>query len=446
FVKQTLLLGVFAIGMLLPFTSAFADNQQAQQPNKLIYVIPVHQTIESGLESFLKRAFHEAEQANAAGIVLDLDTFGGRVDAAVDIGTLIRSSPVPTTAFIHGKAISAGSYIALNANKIVMEPGSSIGAAAVVDSAGNEITSPKVIAMWAGEMRAAAELRGRNPQIAEGMVDKSTVVDLPAINRTFAAGQIVSLSAEEALKVGYADSVSANEQQVLHFIGADGYTVIHVTPSPAEVLARWLTNPFVMTVLLLIGIAGVAIELFVPGFGVPGILGILSFGLYFFGQYIAGFAGWEDLFLFVIGIILLVIELFVPSFGILGILGIIAIIAGVVLAAYDTGNALQSLGIAFIMAVIFVWIFTRIFKRKGIWNRFILQDQLKTELGYTSNPIKNDLLGKHGVSLTPLRPAGVAWIDEDRVDVVTSGEFISVNAKLKVVRVDGNKVIVREES
>jgi membrane-bound serine protease (ClpP class) len=409
-----------------------------------VVVIPVHQTIETGLQKFLSRAMKDAEEARAMYIILDIDTLGGRVDSAEEIGEMIRSSKVPTLGFVHGKAVSAGSYIALNATKIVMEPGSSIGAAAVVDGAGNEIESVKVIAHWASEMRSAAELRGRNPLIAEAMVDKNVGVTMQEIGRTVAKGQLVSLTAEEAVKVGYAEAVAKDLNEVVRYIGGTVHPLVTLNPTPAETFSRWLTQPLVSTLLLFIGIAGIAIELFVPGFGVPGIIGLLGFGLYFFGHYIVGFAGVEDITLFVIGVVLLIIEIFVSSFGILGILGIVCLFSSVVMAAYNTKQAALNLSIAVGLAIIVVAIFVKIFKHRGVWNRFILREELTTDKGYTSTKSRVDLLGKSGTAITPLRPAGTIYVGDERIDVVTSGEFIPVSSQVVVVQVEGSRIVVRE--
>ncbi|MFK7693448.1 NfeD family protein [Paenibacillus sp. HJGM_3] len=437
--------------VLMGTLPAFADVAAPQAPaadasksgGRLVYVVPVKQTVESGLQSFLERAFRDAEEAKARLIVLDIDTLGGRVDSAEEIGRLIRQSPVETLAFVHGRAVSAGSYIALNANRIVMEPGSSIGAAAVVDGSGKEVESAKIVSHWASEMRAAAELRGRNPKIAEGMVDKNLVVEMPELQRTSAKGEIVSLTAEEALKVGYAEQVTSDLNDAIARAGVQDPEILRFEPTFFEKLARFLVHPATATVLLLIGIAGVLIELFIPGFGLPGLLGIAGFGLYFFGHYVAGFAGGEDVILFVIGIVLLVVEMFVPSFGVLGIIGIVSIISGVVMAAFDTQNALLSLGIAFVLAVIVVAVFIRVFKHRGIWNRFILKDSLTTEQGYVSQSSKEHWLGAEGITVTPLRPAGTAELGGERVDVVTEGEFIPVNTRIRVVKVEGVRVVVK---
>lgn len=245
-------------------------------------------------------------------------------------------------------------------------------------------------------MASAAEAGGRNPDIARGMVDSKSTVSIPEMNFNKENGQIISLTSEEALKLGYADYIASSEQEVIQWMGYSTDDVIHVERTWAEKAAEILTNPIVQTLLLFVGIAGVVIELLVPGFGVPGILGVLGFGLYFFGNYIAGFAGSETWLLFIIGLALLILEMFIPSFGILGILGSISLVAGVVRAAYNMQHAFISLGIAFAAAVAVVAIIAVVFKDRGIWNRFILQERLTADQGFSSVVNRETLLGQRG--------------------------------------------------
>jgi membrane-bound serine protease (ClpP class) len=420
---------------------ARADNHD---PAGTVAVIHVDRTIETGLQRFMERAFAEAEATGAETIVLVIDTFGGRVDAAAEIGELIRTSPLRTVAYVQGKAISAGSYIALNADEIYMHEGSMIGAAAVVDVSGERVKDSKVISMWVGAMKSAAEANGRNPQIAIGMVDDTVRVKMPEINRTKEPGELITLTAKEASSVGYAEGVVTSLKQVMETIGAERQETVE--PTLAEELARFLTHPATTTILFILGIAGLLIELLVPGFGVPGIVGVSSFALYFLGNYAAGFAGVEHLALFIAGVLFLVLELFIPSFGILGVLGIISLISGVILAAYDTGNALTSLGIAVLVSSVIVTVFVRYFKHRGVWNRFILRDALKTEEGYVSHKSRGELIGKTGRAVTPLRPAGTIVIEDERIDVVTNGEFIAAGTNVMVVQLEGIRVVVKEAS
>lgn len=409
-----------------------------------VYVIPVDMTVESGLASFLDRALSEAEEANAALAVLEIDTPGGRLTSAEAIGERIRSSNVPTMAFIKGKAASAGAFIALSADRIYMAPGSTIGAAMVVNEAGEAVDSPKIVSHWSSEMKSAAEMNGRDGQIALGMVDPHLVVDMKALNRTKQRGEIISLSADDALKTGYAEGKAATAKEAIAAEGLAELTIVRESPTLAERVSQTLTSPAVMTLLLIVGIAGVLIELFVPGFGVPGIVGLLSFGLYFFGQQVAGFAGRESIVLFVAGIVFIVLEMFVPSFGILGLLGGAGIVSGVVTAAYDTGNAFESLGLALLIALVLVVIVAYIFRRRGVWNRFILHDRLTTEQGYVpSGDGRERLVGMSGTTLSPLRPAGVADIDGKRIDVITSGEFVPAGRRIEVVSADGTRIVVK---
>jgi membrane-bound ClpP family serine protease len=209
-------------------------------------------------------------------------------------------------------------------------------------------------------------------------------------------------------------------------------------------IADFLTHPVTATVLLLIGIVGIALELLFFSTGLLALVGIVGFGLYFLGFYLAGFAGWGDLLIFGIGILLLILEIFVPSFGILTLLGAISLFGGVMAASSDPRQAAFSMGIALLIAVVIVAFAIKYFKHRGFWHRFILRDQLTTEKGFTSAPNKEYLLGKQGIAITPLRPAGTAVIEGERVDVVTDGGFIVNGKQVMVLHVEGTRVVVRE--
>ena len=447
-------LSVSAIGIMilaLLFTMAPAAFAAAEEGSSggssagtAVFVIPVKQTIESGLLSFLERAYKEAEEADAERVMLVISTLGGRVDSAEAIGSLIRGSSVPTVAFIEGKAISAGAYIAINAQQIVMQPGSTIGSAAVVDGSGDLGENPKTVSYWVGEMKKAAEFSGRNPDVAIAMADPGQRIELPELGKTVERGEILTLTSNEALKVGYADHLANTVEEALAWLELDQRTIVEFGPSLAERVAGFLTQPGVMFLLLVIGIAGIVIEMLVPGFGVPGFTGLIAFGLFFFGHYIAGFAGMESVVLFIVGVALLIVELFVPSFGILGILGAIALVSGVATAAYDTGNAVVSLSFAFVVALIIAGITAYVFRHRGIWNKFILSDKLTSEQGYLSGSARQDLAGREGVALTPLRPSGTIEVDGERIDAVTAGDFIMSGRPIAITKLEVTRVIVRE--
>ncbi|MBD2844455.1 nodulation protein NfeD [Paenibacillus sp. IB182496] len=439
------LLALLLLSLLpsLIYAAAQEDGARPARTGPAVYVVPVKQTIESGLEAFLDRAYREAEEAQAEMVVLEINTLGGAVISAENIGERIQNSSVPTTAFVDAKAISAGAFIALNADQIIMQPGSTMGAAAVVDGTGTLIDNPKTVSYWVKEMQTAAEQSGRDPSYAVKMVDPSATLEGGPLADKYPRGTILTLSAEEALEVGYAEHIAGSVEEAVQWLGLDGRALVEFEPTFAERLASWITSPLIKTLLFIVGLAGVAIELFVPGFGVPGILGAAAFGLYFFGHYVAGFAGMESVVLFVVGIGLLIAEVFVPSFGILGLVGTSALIFGIMTAAFDKGETLVSLGQAFLIAIVIVVIVAVIFKKRGIWNRFILSDRMTADRGYNSNESKQLLIGLKGTALTPLRPSGTADIGDARVDVVTSGEYIDRGQAIQVLFVEGSRVVVR---
>ncbi|MHA0855792.1 NfeD family protein [Paenibacillus sp. CMAA1364] len=442
----SLVLTLLLVGQLIPVfgevVHATAVTSKDSSNHGSVYVIPVDQNIERGLQKFMERGFMEAKSMNASLIVLEINTPGGRIDAAEEIGTLIRDSEIKTVAYIRGNAASAGSYIALNADAIMMAPGSMIGAAALVDGTGKHVEDPKLVSFWKSKMGSAAEINGRNRKIAEGMSDVNMTVEMPEIDYTKKAGEIISLTSDQALKVGYSENTAKTVDEVITFMDYSTDDVFRVEHTASEKLAEFLTSRIVMTLLLFMGIAGVVIELIVPGFGIPGILGILGFTLYFFGNYVAGFAGSETWILFIAGILFLVLELFIPSFGILGLLGSISLIVGVVRAAYSTSHVALSLGIAIVCAIIAIIAVAMIFKKRGIWHRFILSDTLSKENGFIPTASKDTLLGKEGISVTTLRPSGTILVDGERVDVVTEGQFIAVNTKIHIVKVEGSRIVV----
>ncbi|OYD07664.1 NfeD family protein [Paludifilum halophilum] len=405
---------------------------------RAVYWVPLEEEVERGLTQFLKRAFQEAEQADAGEIVLEMDTLGGEVNAALEIGKLIRHSSIPVTVYIKGEAISAGSYIALNTDHILMAPGSAMGAAEP-RTLGGEKADPKTVAFWRSNMSAAAESQNRDPEIAAGMVDRN--IEIQGLKKK---GELISLSAEQAVKLDMADQIVQNEGEVLRFLKADSSDVIRAEMTWGERLARFITSPVVIPILFTIGLAGIAIEVFSPGFGLPGAIGLSAFGLYFFGHYLAGFAGSETIVLFVAGILLMIIEIFVPGFGIFGILGLVALGAAVVSAAYDKIFSLVSLLIAMVVTGVGAGVAIKYFGAKGIWRRFVLSAAQNNKTGYTSNQQERyDLIGKQGKTVTPLRPAGTAEIEGVRQDVVSRGEFIPPDTSVEVVDTEGVRVVVR---
>lgn len=425
------LLPVFLLSLLflLPVT-VMADE---------VYHIPIEKEVEQGLRAYLDRALDEAEANGAEAVIFDIHTPGGFVNAAGDIGKRIQNSPLKIIAYINREALSAGAYIALHADEIYFAPGATMGSAAVIDQAGNA-ADEKAASAWLAQMASAAESTNRDPIYAKAMADKN--IDLPELGAP--KGDLLTLSASDALKVGYSNGTVASINEVMEKAGLEKADLVPVEMTIAEKIARFITNPVVVPILLSIASLGLIIELYSPGFGVPGFMGIGALILFFYGHMVAGLAGYESIILFVVGVILVVAEIFLPG-GIAGLLGFGAIIGSIILAGGNMLYMTISVVIALLVAIIGMVILVKIFgKKMHLLNRLILKDATNTESGYVSNVNRLDLLGKSGVSLTPLRPSGTIVVDEERIDAVTEGSYIDINTAVKVVKVEGSRIVVRK--
>jgi len=427
---------LFALCPAYPEQSTFANGE-----GKLVYFVPVEQEVERGLEAFLERSLNQAAEEGADHVVLEINTPGGLVNAAGNIAKLLREYEIPITAYITKDALSAGAYISLNADQIVMAPGSRIGAAAIIDQQGNT-AGDKAVSAWLADMKASAELNGRDPIYALAMADPD--IDLPEYGA--GKGELLTLTSSQALEVGYAEAITEDRDELLQFLGLDDAEVKEMSITFAERVARFVTHPIIVPILLSIGSIGLVLELYSPGFGIPGIMGAIALVLYFFGHLIAGFAGWESLLLLLLGIGCLILEIFVPSFGLLGIGGIAAIVASIVLSSgLSLPYSLLSVFIAFLATIAVTFLYAKFFGlKKGLFRKLVLDDATRSELGYVSNETNPDLLGKTGVAVTPLRPSGIAIFEDDRFDVVSEGGYISKGKKVKIIQTTGSRIVVRE--
>ncbi|MBM4762339.1 nodulation protein NfeD [Bacillus sp. B15-48] len=404
-----------------------------------VYVVPVEETVEKGLHAFLKRAVTEAEADNASAIIFEINTPGGAVDAAGEIGKLITSTNLRTIAYVNKQALSAGAFISLNANEIYMVPGAVMGSAAIIDQTGNT-ADKKAVSYWLAAMESAAHESGRDPIYALAMADEE--VNLPDYGA--GKGKLLTLTAEQALNVGYSEGTVNNINDLLSELGYENATIKNVEESFAEKLARFITNPYVVPILLSIGSIGLVLELYSPGFGIPGIMGLSSLLLFFYGHLVAGLAGYEAIILFIIGIALIILEFFVAG-GIVGIIGLIAVISSFFLASGNVAHMALSLLIAFVITVLVSILMVKVLgKKMKFFRRMVLTDSTSTESGYISNKTRNELIGLEGVAITALRPSGTVQIGDERIDVVSEGNFIQKDKRVKIVKAEGSRVVVRE--
>ena len=416
---------------MFPMTTAFASNK--------VYHVPIHDEVERGLHAFLERAFKEAQDNHAQAIILDIHTPGGFVNAASDIAMLMDQTQIRTIAYINKDAHSAGAFLALHADEIYMDPNGTIGAAAVIDSAGNA-ADLKANSAWLAQMKAAAETSGRDPKYALAMADTS--MQLPEYR---AGGEnLLTLSASEAFEVGYSEGTVSNFQELLVKTDLKESDIISLEPTFSEKIARFITNPIIVPILLSIASLGLVLELYSPGFGVPGIMGLSALGLFFFGHMVAGFAGYETLLLFIAGLALVIAEFFVPG-GIVGIIGGVLIILSLLFAGANVSQMIWAIFIALVVAIIGMVILMKFFgKKMHVFNKLVLKDATTTEEGYVSNVNRTDLLGKVGKTITPLRPAGTMQLGNERIDIVSEGSYIDSGKDVEIIKVEGSRIVVRK--
>ena len=425
-----------------------------------VVVLPIQGDIDLGLSPFVERVLAEADDASL--IVLDVDTFGGRVDAAVQIRDALLATQTPTLAYVNRRAISAGALISLAADHLVFAPGGSMGAATPIQIQGGEATpvDEKMTSYMRSEMRASAEATGRDPALAEAMVDASV-----AVEGVIGADKLLTVTTEEALEMGLADGQYATLDKLLDDIGLGRAKQETATTNWAEMLARFLTNPAVAGILMSLGMLGLFVELKSPGVGFPGAVGVLCLAAFFGGHLVTNLAGWEEIMIFTAGVGLLIVELFViPGFGIAGVSGLLLISVGLVAAMFDTpvgvawstGQIHDLLGkvmISFVVAFIGLAMIAKYLPKSRFTGGLIL----KTAVGdseketanvmgdkdYKSAPTSlNTLVGKTGLAETDLRMAGKARIDGKLIDVVSESEYLDKGTPIKVLHVEGIKVVV----
>ena len=442
------LIALGLLGLLVPAVLG-------QSSGGRVYVATIDGTIDLGMVPYVKRVLSAAADEGAEAVLLDINTPGGRLDAALSIKDALLDAEVPVIAYVNREAFSAGALIAISANTIYMDKGGVIGAATPVDQEG-ESASEKVISAVRSDFRAVAEVRGRDPSIAEAMVDESVAID-----GLVEEGKLLTMTTSEALQWGYADGEAATIGEALEAEGITGAVLVQVEYSLAERFVRFLTNPVVASLLISLGFLGLLAELTSPGFGVPGIAGVLLLALFFWGGFLAELSGWEGVVLVAIGLALITVELvLIPGFGVAGLLGGIAFFAGLYISLIGqgatTGDFVRA-GLVLLSSLVMIVIggaaiLTLLPNRRG-WGGLALQTSLPRGSGMLGrlggapaagpSPEYVSMLGRRGVALTVLHPAGVAQIDTQRVDVVSEGGYIDAGTPVVVIADEEYRRIVR---
>ena len=466
------------------------------EEDKDAYVIPIEGEIDRALMIFIRRGIQEAESAGASTIIFEIDTFGGRVDSALQIATLIGGvdetetiAYVPATPEGTGVSWSAGALISFSCDRIYMAPGTSMGAAAPVyqSQQGTEMAPEKTVSAVRAQMAALAEKNGYPKGIALAMVDVdvelievyldgtmeiSTTSDLPDLERrareqglTLEKGKIISpegklltLTAGEAERYGVSSATVADLEALYELLGVPAASVGELEPSTPDRIVSVITGAAVTSILVLIGLAALYMEITSPGFGVPGTIAIIAFLIIFLGGALLGTVGSLEIILFLLGVVLLVVEIFlIPGFGVTGISGIVLMITALVLSRQEFViprvpwqwdiflRNLRNVGFGFVGSLVLLVFLLRVFPRTPGLKRLILESNQDTTAGYTVQSSESSALlnGRRGTAVTALRPAGKADFEGEILVVETDGEFIETGTPVEVIEVSGNRIVVR---
>jgi membrane-bound serine protease (ClpP class) len=441
--------GLIVSGLLVLLLMVVPSSVQPATP--VVYLVPIDGVIDLGLAPMVARALDEAADAGAAAVILEINTFGGRVDAAVLIRDALLRSRVRTVAFVNQRAISAGALISLAAETIAMADAGTIGAATPVQvglpGAPAQPVEEKTVSYMRKEFRATAESRHRPPLFAEAMVDADV-----AIPGVIEKGKLLTLTTTEALQHHVAQLKSNSVEALLQALDLSGAEIHAVSETWAETVVRFLTNPIVSSLLMTVGMLGIIIEIQSPGFGLPGLVGLSCLTLFLGGHWIVQLAGWEQVLLIGIGLLLIAVEVFVlPGFGVAGILGGLALLGGLGSSLVGAGATWEAIvtavgraALSLLLAILAGLALLRLFPRLPGGRRLILQTGLSSGAGYISEPEGDRRwLGHRGTVVSPLRPSGIAQLDGERVDVVSDGDFLEAGTLIEVIRVDGNRIVVR---
>ena len=437
--------------LFIGFMICQALMASAEDDKKLIYRLEIAEEITPGMARKASQAVNEAVTLKADFILISMNTYGGMLDAADSIRTRFLNSPIPIIVFIDNNAASAGALIAIACNRIYMRPGSSIGAATVVNQ-NAEALPDKYQSYMRAMMRATAEARGRNPRIAEAMVDPRSYI--PNVNDS---GKVLTFTPSEALKHGYCDGTADNWREVLAKEGITNYDVKIYDPTWVESIIGFLIHPGISGVLILVMLGGIYFEMQSPGIGIPLFAAILAAILYFAPLYLEGLAANWEILLFIIGMALILVEIFIiPGFGIAGIAGIICVVTGLSVSMLNnkgfdfsgisTNQILTSVSIVILsMGGSLIVFFTL---GKGLmstpaFNKLILKDSLPVGSSNVFMASGGDMIGQEALATTPLMPGGKILFNGEVISASSEFGYIEKGSQVVITRYDGIAPMVR---
>jgi membrane-bound serine protease (ClpP class) len=415
-------------------------------------VMEIRSEIDPRTSRYVTLALAEATKQKADYVIIDMDTYGGTLNDADAIRSKLLAYPKPIFVFINPNAASAGALISIACDSIYMTSGASIGAATVVTGQG-EAAPDKYQSYMRSLMRSTAEANGRNPKIAEAMVDQN--IRLDSIKEE---GKVITLTTTEAIKYDFCDGSVSSIEEILAKNKIKNYQLVrYELPSTERFIALFL-NPFISGLLILAIIGGIYFELQTPGIGFPLLIAIAAAVLYFVPYYLNGLAANWEILVFILGLGLLAVEIFVlPGFGVAGIAGLVCIFGSLVLIMLDNDwfdfsriasdslrNSLVAVGLGMTGALVTIIVGGARFVQSGRFKRATLQYTLEKEDGYTSNFNTFPMIGKTGVAYTVLRPSGKVIIENTIYDAFTRGDYVEKGTNIIVIDQEGTSIKVKK--
>lgn len=400
---------------------------------------------------YVDLALKHATNIKADIVIIEMDTYGGILTDAKEVVDKIMHFKKPVWVFINKDAASAGALISIACDSIYMSPGATIGAATVVDASGQKAPD-KYQSYMRSIMRSTAEENGRDPKIAEGMVDEE--IEIEGVTE---AGKIISFSTTEALTHGYCEAKVETIEEILKRNNINNFTLSRFELSLPEKIISLVLNPFISGILILIIIAGIYFEMQTPGLGFAGLAALVALILYLVPYYLNGIAENWEIIAFVLGIALIAVEIFViPGFGVAGIAGIVLTVGSLVLIminndAFDFQFVpMNDILVAFAAAmggmlggIILLFVAGSNLQGTRLYRKIALTDTQASSKGYIANPLEQPLKGKTGIAQTVLRPSGKVIIEGKMYDAYTRGDYIEKGQSIEVISDEGASLKVK---
>ncbi len=438
---------------LLVFCLLIISLAAPAQGKKKVMVMDIKSEIDPRMLRYVTLALENAENTNADYVIIDMDTYGGVLTDAKEIVDLIMDFKKPIWVYINSDAASAGALISIACDSIYMSPGASIGAATVVEGSGGQAAPDKYQSYMRSIMRATAEENGRDPRIAEGMVDERIVID--SVKQ---AGKVITFTTTEAIEHGYCEGKVESITDILKRNKISDYEIDHFELGVVEKVIAFFLNPFISGLLILVIIGGIYFELQTPGVGFPLIAAIIALVLYLVPYYLNGLAEYWEILALLCGLVLLVAEIFViPGFGVAGILGVALTVGSLILIMLNNDFfnfdfvPFGDIVVAIVAAVgglmgsglLLIFGGGKLTQTKA-FSRMTLTDTQEKEQGYTVNVYGETMVGKTGNAFTVLRPGGKVIIDGKIFDAFTRGEYVEKDDAIEVISIESSTLRVKK--